>query len=115
MKPTCSILNFARGEIVDGDALLKMYQKGHTGKYVCDFADEKMQGHKNFICIPHLGASTDEAEDNCAKMAADQVLNFLETGTIKNSATSRRHRSTGRTLNTLACASSIITSQASSA
>jgi len=85
MKPTCSILNFARGEIVDGDALLKMYQKGHTGKYVCDFADEKMQGHKNFICIPHLGASTDEAEDNCAKMAADQVLNFLETGTIKNS------------------------------
>jgi len=44
-----------------------------------------MQGHKNFLCIPHLGASTEEAEDNCAKMAAAQVINFLETGTIKNS------------------------------
>jgi len=85
MKPTCSIINFARGEIVDGGALAKLYAAGHQGKYVCDFPDEALQTHKNFICIPHLGASTEEAEDNCAKMAADQVLNFLETGTIKNS------------------------------
>jgi D-3-phosphoglycerate dehydrogenase len=85
MKPGCNILNMARGEIVDGDALLKLYEKGHKGKYVCDFADEKMQNHPNFICIPHLGASTAEAEDNCAEMAADQIIKFLETGTIKNS------------------------------
>jgi len=85
MKPNCSIINFARAEIVDGAALKKMYDAGHTGKYVCDFPDEYLTGHKNFLCIPHLGASTDEAEDNCAKMAADQILNFLETGTIKNS------------------------------
>jgi D-3-phosphoglycerate dehydrogenase len=85
MKPGCNILNMARAEIVDGEALLKMYEQGHKGKYVCDFADEKMQNHPNFICIPHLGASTAEAEDNCAEMAADQIIKFLETGTIKNS------------------------------
>lgn len=85
MKPTCSIVNFARGEIVDGAALLKRFEAGHKGKYVSDFGDGAVQKHKNFICIPHLGASTEEAEDNCAKMAADQVVHFLETGTIKNS------------------------------
>lgn len=62
-----------------------MYDNGHKGKYICDFADEFMQSHPNFLCIPHLGASTAEAEDNCAEMAANQIINFLETGTIKNS------------------------------
>jgi len=85
MKPTCHMLNFARGEIVDGEALVKLYDNGHKGKYICDFADPFMQHHKDFICIPHLGASTEEAEDNCAFMAAEQVINFLETGSIKNS------------------------------
>ena len=85
MKPTTSILNMARGEIVDGEALIRMYDNGHKGKYICDFADEFMQNHPSFICIPHLGASTAEAEDNCAEMAAAQIINFLETGTIKNS------------------------------
>lgn len=85
MKPTCAIVNMARAEIVDGAALQRLYTKGHVGKYICDFADEMMQGHPKFVCIPHLGASTEEAEDNCAKMAAAQVINFLETGTIKNS------------------------------
>lgn len=85
MKPGCNILNMARGEIVDGDALKRAYANGHTGKYICDFADEFMQDHPNFICIPHLGASTAEAEDNCAQMAAEQIISFLETGTIKNS------------------------------
>ena len=84
MKPNCHILNMARGEIVDGAALKAKYASGHTGKYICDFADEAMQNHPNFICIPHLGASTAEAEDNCAKMAAEQIINYLETGTIKN-------------------------------
>jgi len=85
MKPTCHILNMARGEIVDGNALQRLYKAGHFGKYICDFADEFMQNHEKFICIPHLGASTAEAEDNCAEMAANQIINFLETGTIKNS------------------------------
>lgn len=85
MKPTTHILNMARGEIVDGNALLRMYENGHRGKYICDFADEFMQNHPSFICIPHLGASTAEAEDNCAEMAADQIIKFLETGTLKNS------------------------------
>merc|ERR1719331_1758354 len=85
MKPTTNILNMARGEIVDGEALIRMFDNGHKGKYICDFADEFMQSHPNFICIPHLGASTAEAEDNCAFMAAEQIINFLETGTIKNS------------------------------
>jgi len=85
MKPGANILNMARGEIVDGEALIRMYDNGHKGKYICDFADEFMQHHPNFLCIPHLGASTAEAEDNCAEMAAAQIINFLETGAIKNS------------------------------
>jgi D-3-phosphoglycerate dehydrogenase len=85
MKPTCSIINLARGEIVDSNALGRLYEKGHKGKYISDFGDEQMQTHPNFICIPHLGASTAEAEDNCAVMAAEQILKFLETGSIKNS------------------------------
>ena len=85
MKPTCSMINCARGEIVDGEALIRLYDNGHQGKYICDFADEFMQNHPYFMCIPHLGASTAEAEDNCAEMAARQIINFLETGTIVNS------------------------------
>jgi len=85
MKPTCGILNFARAEIVDTAALIEKYSNGHKGKYICDFADEVMQNHPKFICIPHLGASTEEAEDNCAVMAAEQVISFIETGTIRNS------------------------------
>ena len=50
MKPGCHILNMARGEIVDGDALKALYKSGHTGKYICDFADEFMQNHPNFMC-----------------------------------------------------------------
>merc|ERR1719182_1392762 len=84
MKTTCHMLNMARGEIVDGDALKALYANGHSGKYICDFADEFMQNHPNFMCIPHLGASTEEAEDNCAEMAARQIINYLEKGEIIN-------------------------------
>jgi len=85
MKPKCTILNFSRAEIIDGAALKRCFDNGHQGKYICDFADEHMQGHPKFICIPHLGASTEEAEDNCAIMGSRQVINFLETGNIVNS------------------------------
>lgn len=85
MKPTCHLLNFARGELVDSKALKAMYEKGHKGRYIADFADEYMKDEPHFMCIPHLGASTEEAEENSAWMAADQVVKFLETGTIRNS------------------------------
>merc|ERR1719313_2551961 len=65
--------------------IIDAYKNGRTGKYICDFPDEFMQGHPKFISIPHLGASTEEAEDNCAEMAARSIIDYLETGTIKNS------------------------------
>ena len=73
MKPTAHLVNFARGELVDGAALERLYKKGHVGKYISDFPDAHLQDHPKFTCIPHLGASTGEAEDNCARMAADQA------------------------------------------
>ena len=63
--------------VTTGDALLRAFEKGHKGKYISDFGDGALQHHKQFICVPHLGASTEEAEDNCAQMAADQV-NIVE-------------------------------------
>lgn len=85
-KPNVSILNFARGEIVDGEALAKCYQSGRiTGKYVSDFSDPALNGHPLHLVMPHLGASTGEAEENSAAMAADTIMSFLETGTIRNS------------------------------
>ena len=85
-KPSINILNFARGEIVDGEALLSMYNNGtKTGKYVSDFSDEFLNGHPKHIVMPHLGASTAEAEENSAVMAAETIMLFLQTGSIKNS------------------------------
>jgi D-3-phosphoglycerate dehydrogenase / 2-oxoglutarate reductase len=79
------ILNFARGEIVDEDAVLAALQSGHLHAYVCDFPSSRLQGQTGVIALPHLGASTGEAEDNCAAMVADQVRDFLETGAVRNS------------------------------
>jgi len=85
-KPNLNILNFARGEIVDGETLLSMYESGSkTGKYVSDFSDEFLNGHPKHIVLPHLGASTAEAEENSAIMAADTIMLYLQTGSIKNS------------------------------
>ncbi|GLI61317.1 hypothetical protein VaNZ11_003673 [Volvox africanus] len=85
-KPGVHLLNFSRTEIIDGEALFDMYKSGRmTGKYVSDFADPYLSGHPRHIVIPHLGASTEEAEDNSAAMAADMIKDFLETGTIRNS------------------------------
>ncbi|KAK3272205.1 hypothetical protein CYMTET_19484 [Cymbomonas tetramitiformis] len=86
LKPNVHIINLARGEIVDGEIIASKYEDGTlTGKYISDFADPFLQDHPRFITLPHLGASTEEAEENAAAMAADEIMDFLETGTIRNS------------------------------
>jgi D-3-phosphoglycerate dehydrogenase / 2-oxoglutarate reductase len=86
MRPGASLLNFSRGELVDHSALRGAMDAGKfTGTYCTDFPNEHVQGHPQCIGIPHLGASTEEAEENSAAMAADTIMNFLETGSIKNS------------------------------
>uniref|UniRef100_A0A7S3F6X0 phosphoglycerate dehydrogenase n=1 Tax=Prasinoderma singulare TaxID=676789 RepID=A0A7S3F6X0_9VIRI len=84
-KPGVSFLNFARGEIVDGEALKKFWDAGKGGKYISDFSDPFLNGHPKHVVLPHLGASTAEAEENSAAMAADTIMNFLETGDVVNS------------------------------
>lgn len=84
-KPGAVLLNFSRDAIVNSDALLQGLESGKIGKYVCDFPTKELLGNENVILMPHIGASTEEAEDNCAVMAADQLRDFLENGNIKNS------------------------------
>jgi D-3-phosphoglycerate dehydrogenase len=83
-KGTC-LLNFARDEIVDSGALLEALETGKLHKYVCDFPRPELIGRDNVISMPHIGASTAEAEENCAIMVADQLQDFLDHGNIKNS------------------------------
>jgi len=86
LKPTAHLVNFARAELVDSAALRKRYESGaHVGKYVADFADHELYGHERVLLLPHLGASTAEAESNSAAMIADQLIDFIETGSIVNS------------------------------
>ena len=85
MKDGVRILNIARGELVDEAAMVQALESGKVARYVSDFASEQMLAQKNAIVMPHLGASTPESEDNCAKMAAFEVREFLEKGTIRNS------------------------------
>ncbi|TVQ25111.1 MAG: 3-phosphoglycerate dehydrogenase [Spirochaetaceae bacterium] len=85
MKQGATILNFARGGLVDEDALLASLSSGQTGRYVTDFPNEKIASHEHVLGIPHLGASTEEAEDNCAVMASRQLREYLENGTLTNS------------------------------
>ncbi|MFP5357576.1 MAG: phosphoglycerate dehydrogenase [Gammaproteobacteria bacterium] len=79
------ILNFARAEIVDEKAVVEALNGGTLHAYVCDFPSATLKGHPRVIATPHLGASTGEAEDNCAMMVADQLREFLEAGNIRNS------------------------------
>ncbi len=85
MKDGVRILNFARGGLVNSKDILDAIESGKVAKYVTDFPDKDMINKENVIAIPHLGASTPESEDNCAVMAANELINFLENGNIVNS------------------------------
>ena len=79
------ILNFARNELVDVDAIKASLESGKVSYYATDFPNEKTVGIEGIITLPHLGASTPEAEDNCAEMAAEEMMEYLEKGNIVNS------------------------------
>jgi D-3-phosphoglycerate dehydrogenase / 2-oxoglutarate reductase len=85
MKKGVRLLNFARGGLVSNKDLIEALHQGIVASYVTDFPDEELLKEENVIGIPHLGASTPEAEDNCAIMAANQVRNYLQYGIVKNS------------------------------
>ncbi len=85
MKRGAVLLNFARETIVDPAAVLRSLNSKHLGTYVCDFPEPAMIGHAQVIAMPHIGASTEESEENCAVMAANQLMDFLEHGHIANS------------------------------
>ena len=85
MRDGVIILNFARGALVDDDAMAEALASGKVSRYITDFPNEKSANMPGCIAIPHLGASTEESEDNCAKMAVSQVMNYLENGNIVNS------------------------------
>jgi D-3-phosphoglycerate dehydrogenase / 2-oxoglutarate reductase len=85
MKPGVVLLNFSRGGVVDDTALLEALDSGQLSKYVCDFPAPHLSQQPGVILLPHLGASTREAEENCAVMVAEQVRDYLLDGTIRNS------------------------------
>ena len=85
MKDDAVLLNFSRNTLVDEEALAKALEVGEIGRYVTDFANPTVMGAKNAIVLPHLGASTAEAEENCAVMAANQIADFIDNGNIVNS------------------------------
>lgn len=85
MKDGVVILNFARDILVNEDDLAEALKSGKVKKYVTDFANPKSVNLENTIVIPHLGASTGESEDNCAKMAVQEIMDYLENGNIRNS------------------------------
>ncbi len=85
MKDGVRILNFSRDGLVNSTAVLEAIKSGKVAKYVTDFATDDVLAEEGVICMPHLGASTPESEDNCAIMAADQVMDYLENGNIVNS------------------------------
>ena len=85
MKDGVRIINLARGELVDDDALIAALDSGKVAAYVTDFPNAKTANHKGIVAIPHLAASTPESEDNCAVMAARQIMDYVENGNIVNS------------------------------
>ena len=85
MKDGVVILNFARDLLVDDEAMEEALKSGKVRRYITDFPNDKTAGMEGVVAIPHLGASTEESEDNCAKMAVKQVMNYLKNGNIVNS------------------------------
>jgi D-3-phosphoglycerate dehydrogenase len=91
-KPGAQLLNFAREEIVDPEAVISALDAGKLSGYISDFPLPALLGRKDCLLFPHLGASTAEAEENCSVMAADQLMDFLENGNIANSVNFPRTR-----------------------
>jgi D-3-phosphoglycerate dehydrogenase / 2-oxoglutarate reductase len=85
MKHGVKLLNFSRGELVSSEDLKKALESGKVGKYITDFPSADVLEAKNVVCVPHLGASTEEAEENCAVMISYQFVDFLKNGNIVNS------------------------------
>ncbi len=85
MKPNAKILNFAREEIVSTEDMVAALNSGTIAGYISDFPAPALLGRKDVLLMPHIGASTEEAEENCAVMAADQLMDYLENGNIRNS------------------------------
>lgn len=84
-KPGVRLLNFARDEIVDLPSVINALDNGKLAAYISDFPHPELLGRKDALLLPHIGASTREAEENCAVMAADQLMDFLENGNVRNS------------------------------
>ncbi|MGX6979066.1 phosphoglycerate dehydrogenase [Vagococcus elongatus] len=85
MAPEAVLLNFSRGELVDNNAVLQALADEEIAGYITDFAEKSLLGHEKITVLPHLGASTEEAEINCARMSVRTLKNYLETGNIKRS------------------------------
>ena len=85
MKNGVVIINCARGELVNNEDIIKAVDSSKVSRYIVDFPADELIGVNNIVCLPHLGASTPEAEDNCAEMAARQLIDYIENGNIVNS------------------------------
>jgi D-3-phosphoglycerate dehydrogenase len=85
LRPGAVLLNFARAGIIDDAAALAALDAGQLYAYVCDFPSNLLKDHPRVVTLPHLGASTREAEENCAVMVADQLRDYLEEGSVRNS------------------------------
>ncbi len=84
MRPDAVLLNFAREGVVDNAAVIEALDAGKLQAYICDFPANALKGHAKIVALPHLGASTEEAEENCAVMVAEQLADYLENGNILN-------------------------------
>ena len=91
MKDGVRVLNYARGELVNDDDMIAALESGKVAYYCTDFPNAKTCNAKHIIATPHLGASTPESEDNCASMAADELMAYLEQGDIRNSVNLPMH------------------------
>jgi len=85
MRPGAGLLNFSRREVVDEEAVLAALEAGKLHAYICDFPSRRLSAHPRVVALPHIGASTKEAEDNCAVMVVEQLREYLEHGNIRNS------------------------------